>query len=56
MKETPRIDQLLELVAEIENLRKAQDLLQTVWLNDKCQIPVEIRYRIDDYFGLNQNE
>jgi hypothetical protein len=61
MKNHPNIDSLLKLVEEIQDLQKAKDLLEEVWLADmrygqEVKIPRELSMRLNDYFEVDDSE
>ena len=51
---------LQDLLDEIENLKKAKDLLQEIWLEfDPCQrgkIEDKTWNKVNDYFGFDDSE
>jgi|688.fasta_scaffold250321_4 hypothetical protein len=61
MRNHPNIDSLLKLVEEIQDLQKAKDLLEEVWLADmrygqEVKIPRELSMRLNDYFEVDDSE
>ena len=58
MKNTPSIDSLFKLVNDIQDLQKAKDLLQEIWLADgrEVKLSAELSRKLDDYFELDQDE
>lgn len=56
MKSFTRIDDLRELLSEIQHLQNARDLLQEVWFCHGDSFPEEIRYKLNDYFEVDDSE
>jgi hypothetical protein len=58
MRNHPNLDSLLKLVDDIQDLQKAKDLLQEVWLADwkVVTLPPELRWKLDDYFEFDDSE
>jgi len=58
MKNHPNINALLKLVEEIQDLQKAKDLLEEVWLADgrEVKLPFELYMKLNDYFEFDDSE
>jgi hypothetical protein len=58
MKNHPNIDSLLKLVEEIQDLQKAKDLLEEVWLADEREVKLsfELYMQLNDYFEVDDSE
>lgn len=58
MENHPNIDSLLKLVEEIQDLQKAKDLLEEVWLADRLdgKLSFELYMKLNDYFEFDDSE
>lgn len=58
MRNHPNLDSLFKLVEDIQDLQKAKDLLEEVWLNvgGAVTLPNELRWKLDDYFEVDDSE
>jgi hypothetical protein len=58
MKNHPNINSFLTLAEEIQDLQKAKDLLQEVWLADgrEVNLSLELSRKLDEYFEVDDSE
>jgi hypothetical protein len=58
MRNHPNLDSLFQLVDDIQDLQKAKDLLQEVWLADgrEVKLPFELYMKLNDYFEFDDSE
>jgi hypothetical protein len=58
MRNHPNLDSLFKLVDDIQDLQKAKDLLQEVWLENgkELNLSLELSRKLDDYFEFDDSE
>lgn len=58
MENHPNLSSLFKLVEDIQDLQKAKDLLREIWLSDSTEanLPLQLRFKLDDYFEVDDSE